>query len=54
MLNENLMEMLNSIQSSLCLETKKKLSYAVANNYGRCFECDGSCEDAPCAAFWRP
>ena len=55
MLNEKLMEVLNSIQSSLCLETEKKLAYVPIGNFAAsgCMDCDGRCEGG-CASFWTP
>jgi len=50
MLNEKLMDVLESIQSNLCLESEKKLAYAYGVNvinYDAC-ERDNSCDDAAC------
>jgi hypothetical protein len=59
MLNEKLMEALDNIQSSLCLESEKKLAYAYADGYGisgctdcnRDVSCVNTCQDA-CARLW--
>ena len=45
MLNEKLMEKLESIQGSICLTPEKKLAYALTENYGvsNCRNCGMCC-----------
>ena len=51
MLNEKLMEVLGSIQSSICLEPEKKLAYAITGDFAILDSKPTYCEDCTVYGF---